>query len=164
MLSPNAVIISDRLRQVYWANRPSELPIRHISFIEDYDMFLQSVVDWMYRRRQGQCQRWKVLAMNVIRAASDVFGGVGKYMVQELFFMAGMFSVRLHHLHVHHSAICVPLFSPSFPSLRVSPVRCLQFTFCQFAFFTFVFRVLLHSRQHNADKLRHPIFTVVLRS
>lgn len=56
-------------------------------------MFLQCVVDWICRRREAHCQRWKVLAMNVIRNASDIFGGIGKYLVQELFFMAGNYSV-----------------------------------------------------------------------
>lgn len=70
-------------------------------------MFLQSVADWIAHRRQGRFQRQKNLAMNVIRnEGGEVFGGVGKYFGQELYFYAGMYFshlplgvLNLNHLH-----------------------------------------------------------------
>lgn len=82
--------------QVYWADKLSELPIQRLSIAEDYDMFLQSVADWIAHRRQGRFQRQTNLAMNVIRNdGGDIFGGVGKYLGQELYFYAGLYFLRL---------------------------------------------------------------------
>lgn len=50
--------------------------------------FLSTVVEWMTSRLKSNRQG---LAMTIIRGASKVFGGVGKYIVCEAFARAGKY-------------------------------------------------------------------------
>ncbi|KAF5323080.1 hypothetical protein D9611_009251 [Ephemerocybe angulata] len=85
-----AFVSLDNLFQPFWALRAIDLPEGHIDAYKDLRGFLFSLVRWMENRRK---RNRLGLATEIIRKGEkgkNVFGGVGKYTVLELFFMGGL--------------------------------------------------------------------------
>lgn len=75
--------------KAHWAPSCDALPVQTADVHANFFGFLSDVVQWMTMRKWT---KKNALAMHVIWTgpASKVFGGVGKYIVNEAFARAGM--------------------------------------------------------------------------
>lgn len=72
--------------QPIWGRSREELPAQHVDVYQDYRGFLEQVTAWA---DQNLSSARNGFAINAIRKACKIFGGVGVYTVLELFFRAG---------------------------------------------------------------------------
>ncbi|EIM79119.1 uncharacterized protein STEHIDRAFT_116777 [Stereum hirsutum FP-91666 SS1] len=84
-----AFLTRSHLLQLYWLDSIEHMPVRHACILTAFDVFLKSVADWIDQRRKRRCNRSK-LAFMVIRGTDGPLPGIGKYTIQELMFMAGL--------------------------------------------------------------------------
>ncbi|TFY56017.1 hypothetical protein EVJ58_g7891 [Rhodofomes roseus] len=89
----------DKIFTPHWAFSKEELPVRHADVYTNFVGFLKGLVDWMENRWNNDRADMGGLAVNAIRDADTVFGGLGVYSVVEVFFLAGL-SVFLTELEV----------------------------------------------------------------
>ncbi|KAF6750024.1 hypothetical protein DFP72DRAFT_1072635 [Ephemerocybe angulata] len=85
-----AFVSLDNLFQPFWSLSATGLPEGHVDAYKDLVGFLKCLVRWMDNRRR---KKRLGLASEIIRKGekgANVFGGVGKYTVLELFFMGGL--------------------------------------------------------------------------
>ncbi|KAF6748292.1 hypothetical protein DFP72DRAFT_1074556 [Ephemerocybe angulata] len=85
-----AFVSLDNLFQPFWSLSATGLPEGHVDAYKDLAGFLKRLVRWMDNRRR---KKRLGLASEIIRKGekgANVFGGVGKYTVLELFFMGGL--------------------------------------------------------------------------
>lgn len=68
----------------------SDLPLRHLSMVEDISGFLHRLVAWIAQRKSSRSKR-DGLACEVVRDAPDIWPGMGVYTTVEAFFLAGKF-------------------------------------------------------------------------
>ncbi|KAJ7812143.1 hypothetical protein B0H14DRAFT_3879752 [Mycena olivaceomarginata] len=82
-----AFLSSDLVFQPTWASSREVLPPSPSNFYDPGWEFLTAVTKWMQSRLNADRNG---LACEVIRAANDVFLGIGVYTVVEIFFLAGL--------------------------------------------------------------------------
>ncbi|KAH9918839.1 uncharacterized protein B0H18DRAFT_1106829 [Fomitopsis serialis] len=67
----------DKIFTPHWAPSRDELPIRHADVYSDFAKFLEGLVEWMRNRWESDSVNMGGLAINVVREADIVFGGLG---------------------------------------------------------------------------------------
>lgn len=95
--------------QPIWARSREDLPAQHIDVYQDYCAFLEQVTAWADQKLSSPRDGF---AINAIRKACKIFGGVGVYTVLELFFRAGESEfIKIwcpHHFNIQDSRLFCP--------------------------------------------------------
>ena len=71
------------------------LPRRPPDVYLEYPRFLQGVADWLRELAGTKDTDYTKLAVTAIQEAGDVFGGMGPYTTNEVFFLAGALSYHI---------------------------------------------------------------------
>lgn len=72
--------------QLHWHPTRKLLPAQHVDPLLDKEVWLKQIAEWAKRRlKSNPC----LLAIDVICKDQKEWGGVGKYTVLEIFFIAG---------------------------------------------------------------------------
>jgi hypothetical protein len=94
----------DFLFQATWARSRSSFKV-FPEIHEDFHGFLEQLIQWMKRRIAGSSNR-DMLAAEVIRAATEIWPGIGAYTINELFSLGGMHFI-LFYLSKHMRLVLI---------------------------------------------------------
>ncbi|KAH9943886.1 hypothetical protein B0H21DRAFT_695074 [Amylocystis lapponica] len=85
-----AFVTLDNIFTPHWGRSLADLPIQHADVYHEYHAFLSAVATWIDTRRLSKNTKQLGLAVNAVRGANRVFGGIGVYTIIEVFYLAGL--------------------------------------------------------------------------
>ncbi|EKM51863.1 uncharacterized protein PHACADRAFT_199370 [Phanerochaete carnosa HHB-10118-sp] len=76
--------------QIHWETTIKDLPCQAPDVYTDYPRFLRGVAEWILSREISRGADATCLAVTAIQDAESVFGGMGPYTVNEVYYLAGL--------------------------------------------------------------------------